>query len=115
MALTRSDVQKVIKALASEELSYWRDNPNEWFTHCLISSHLPTKPFDLAVMWDGYHWNFVRCLAQASMWEDMKRYMDTMGETHLRVVMETIIQKASPRLYAQYMHGKQKTTGGTPF
>ena len=80
------------------------------FLSCLISSHPPPKPFHPAVMWDGHHWNFVRCLAQASMWEDMKHYMDTMGETYLREVMETIIEKASPRLYAQYWHGKEKTT-----
>ena len=75
MALTRNNVNNVIMALANEELHYWADNPNEWYIHCLCSSHLPTKPFDPAVVWDGYHWNFVRCLAQANQWEDMKQWV----------------------------------------
>ena len=57
MMLTRGDVQKIVKALAQQEWLYWQDHFNEWVTHCL----------DPAVIWDGYHWHFVQCLAQARL------------------------------------------------
>ena len=87
--LTRGDVQNVLKALAEQEWCYWQDNFNEWVTHCL----------DPAVMWDGYHCHFVRCLVQVRMWENLKQHIDTMGETYLREQMQTLIQSVSPRLY----------------
>ena len=87
--LTRGDVENVLKVFAKQELSYWQGNCHEWVTHCL----------DPAVMWDGYHWHFVRCLVQARRWEDLKQHIDTMGETFLREQMQILIQSVSPRLY----------------
>ena len=83
--LTRGAVQNVLKALVEQEWCYWQDNFNEWVTHCL----------NPAVMWDGYHCHFVQCLAQARRWEDLKQHIDTMGETYLRELMQTLIQSVS--------------------
>jgi len=89
--LTRGDVQRVVHALIKQEWVYWKDHKEEWIEQCI----------DPAVLWDGYHWHFVRCLAKAKMWADLKHHIDTMGETYLREQMQTLIQLHSPRLYQQ--------------
>lgn len=94
--LSRGDIQKVFQALVHQEWLYWKDHFKEWVAHC---SRDLTDPFDPAVVWDGYHWNFVRHLAQAKMWEDMKQHIDSMGETYLREQKQTLIQSVAPRLY----------------
>ena len=87
--LTRGDVQNVLIALSKQEWSYWQDNFVKWIVHCI----------DPGVLWDRYHWHFVRCLVKAKMWEDLKHHIDTMGETYLREQIQTLIQSTSPRLY----------------
>ena len=87
--LTRRDVQNVLNALLEQEWSYWKDHKEEWMRQCA----------DPAVLWDGYHWHFVRCLVQAKMWKDLKHHIKGIEQTHLREQIQTLIQLNSPRLY----------------
>ena len=89
--ILRADVQKVLDALLEKELSYWKDHKQEWIRLCL----------DPAELWDRYHWQFVRCLAQAQLWEDLKNHIKGIGATHLKDQILFLIQLNSPRLYQQ--------------
>ena len=71
--IMRADVQKVLDALLEKEWSYWKDHKQEW--------------------------QFVRCLAQAQLWEDLKNHIKGIGETHLKDQILFLIQLNSPRLY----------------
>ena len=84
----------MLKALAEQEWCYWQGKFHEWVTHCL----------DPAVIWDGYHWHFVRCFLQSRMWEDLKQQIDTMGETYLREQLQTLIQSVSPHGRCFFKH-----------
>ena len=87
--LTRRDVQNVLNVLLEQECSYWKDHRQEWIRLCL----------DPAVLWDGYHWQFVLCLVQAKLWWDLKNDIKGMRETHLRDQILILIKLNSPRLY----------------
>ena len=87
--LTRRAVQNVLNALLEQECSYWKDHRQEWIRLCL----------DPAVLWDGYHWQFVRCLVQAKLWWDLINHIKGMRETHLRDQILILIKLNSPRLY----------------
>ena len=87
--ILRGDVQKVLHALLEKEWSYWKDHKQEWIRLCL----------DPAELWDGYHWQFVRCLVQAKLWWDLKNHIKRIGETHLKDQILILIQLNSPRLY----------------
>ena len=89
--ILRGDVQKVLHALLEKEWSYWKDHKQEWIKLCL----------DPADLWDGYHWQFVRCLVQAQLWWDLKNHIKGIGETHLKDQILLLIQLNSPRLYQQ--------------
>jgi len=89
--LTRGDVQRVVHALIEQEWFYWKDHKEEWIRQCT----------DRTFVWDGFHWHVVRCLAQTKRWEDLKQYIEGMGETYLREHMQTLIQLQSLRLYQQ--------------
>ena len=54
-----------------------------------------------ADLWDGYHWQFVRCLVQAQLWWDLRNHIKGIGETHLKDQILLLIQLNSPRLYHQ--------------
>ena len=87
--LTRRDVQRVLNALIEQEWFYWKEHKEEWMQQ-------GADP-----VWDGYHWHVVRCLVQTKRWEDLKQYIEGMGETYLREHMQTVIQLQSRRLYQQ--------------
>ena len=99
--LTRSDVQNELNALIEQEWSYWKDHKEEWMRQCV----------DPAVLWDGYHWHFVRCLVQAKMWEDVKHHIEGMGETYLSEQIQTLIHLNSPRLYQKLWGGHENVEG----
>ena len=98
--LTRSDVQNVLNTLMEQEWSYRKDHKEEWMRQCV----------DPAVLWDGYHWHFVRCLVQAKMWEDLKNHIKGIGETHLRDQILILVQFNSPRLYQSLYGANTKTS-----
>ena len=87
----RGDVQKVLQTLLETEWSYWVDHKQEWMRLCL----------DPADLWDGYHWQIVRCLVQSQLWEDLKNHIKGIGETHLQDQILLLIAKTSPRLYRE--------------
>ena len=87
--ILRGDVQKVLHALLETEWSYWIDHKQEWIRLCL----------DPADLWDGYHWQRVRYLVQANLWEDLKKHIKGIRETHLKDQIHLLIEKTSPRLY----------------
>jgi len=89
--LTRGDVQRVVHALIEQEWFYWKTHKEEWIEQCT----------DRTFVWDGLHWHRVRCLAQTQCWDDLKHYIDWMGETYLREQTQTLIQYHSQRLYQQ--------------
>ena len=89
--ITRADVQRVVGAFILEETLYWWSNPIEWVN--------TVRGIDA---WDGYHWLVARQLAQDQDWVSLKHYMDSIGETYLREIMEQLIQCESPRLYREY-------------
>ena len=95
--LTRGDVQNVLIALSKQEWTYWQDNFDEWIVHCINPE----------VLWDGYHWHFVRCVVKGKMWEDLKHHIDTMGETYLREQIQTLIQFNSPCLNQTLWRGHE--------
>ena len=84
--ILRGDVQKVHEALLEREWSYWLDHKQD----------LCREP---GVLWDGYHWNFVRQLVQAQLWWDLKHHIHvTLCETHLKEQILYLFQVNSPRL-----------------
>ena len=103
--ITRGEVEKVVRAFAKREWEYWQENYDEWMcfaTHpkVLREKHtIHASAFDRAVMWDGFHWHYVRCLVQGMMWQELYHYLFTMGETHLREQMQTLIESTSPHVY----------------
>ena len=72
--ITRGDVQRVIDAFILEETLYWWLHPMERVQ--------TVRGIDV---WDGYHWTLARKMAQDGEWVSLKAYMDTLGETYLRV------------------------------
>ena len=91
--ILRGDVQKVLHALLEKEWSYWVDHKQEWNRLCL-------DPTDL---WDGYHWQIVRCLVQAQLWGDLKNHIKGIVETHLQDQILLLIERKSPRLYRELL------------
>ena len=91
--ILRGDVQKVLHALLEKEWSYWVDHKQEWNRLCL-------DPTDL---WDGYHWQIVRCLVQAQLWEDLKNHIKGIVETHLKDQILMLIERNSPLLYREFL------------
>ena len=91
--LLRGDVQKVLHALLEKEWSDWVDHEQEWNRLCL-------DPTDL---WDGYHWQIVRCLVQAQLWEDLKNHIKGIVETHLKDQILMLIERNSLRLYRELL------------
>ena len=89
--ILRGDVQKVLQTLLETEWSYWVDHKQEWIRLCL-------DPTDL---WDGYHWQIVRCLVQFQLWEDLKKHIKGIVETHLKDQILLLIKKTSARLYRE--------------
>ena len=90
--ILRGDVQKVHEALLEREWSYWLDHKQEWLELCR----------DPGVLWDGYHWNFVRKLVQAKLWWDLKHHINvTICETYLKDQMLYLFQSVSPRFYQE--------------
>ena len=83
MALSRSDVQKVIKALGKAEHHFWLVNYYEF--SCAAGYITPDRRgIDPAVLCEGYHWNLCRCLAQAQEWEDLKHHIDIIKFDYLK-------------------------------
>ena len=104
--ITRRDVSHVLNAFANQEWCYWQENDREWMlfaTHPLMVKKLknPDYHVDPAVLWDGFHWHYTRCLIRAQLWEDLKRCIERMQETHLREWMQTLIHSTSPRVYQE--------------
>ena len=104
--ITRRDVSRVLNAFAKQEWCYWQENYREWMlfaTHPLIVKKLknPDYKVDPAVLWDGFHWHYTRCLIRAQVWDELKRYIERMGETYLREWMQYLIHSASPRVYQE--------------
>ena len=102
--LTRLDVQRVLDAFARKEWAYWKDHEEEcmlFATHPLLLKSLthPHDRVDPAILWDGFRWHYVRCLARAQLWQDLKRYIEWMKETYLREQMQSLIHSVSPRLF----------------
>ena len=89
--ILRGDVQKVLQTLLETEWSYWVDHKQEWIRLC----------FDPADLWDGYHWQIVRCLVQFQLWEDLKKHIKGIVETHLKDQILLLIKKTSARLYRE--------------
>ena len=89
--ILRGDVQKVLQTLLETEWSYWVDHKQEWIRLCL----------DPADLWDGYHWQIVRCLVQFQLWEDLKKHIKGIVETHLKDQILLLIKKTSARLYRE--------------
>ena len=89
--ITRGDVQRVMDAFILEETLYWWLHPLE-----------RANTVQGVDAWDGCHWLMARQLSQDQDWVSLKHYMDTLGETYLREIMEGLIQSASPRLYREY-------------
>ena len=101
MALLRSDVQKVIKALGKAEHHFWLVNYYEF--SCAAGYITPDRHgIDPDVLCEGYHWNLCRCLAQAQEWEDLKHHIDIIKFDYLKKESKWTIQTASPRLYVKY-------------
>ena len=81
----------MIDAFILEESLYWWLHPIE-----------PVQTVGGIDAWDGNHWTLARQMAQNEEWLSLKAYMDTMGETYLRVSMEHLAQSAFPRLHHKY-------------
>ena len=71
--ITRQDVCQVYDALALAEVLNFCQHSLEVFDQ---------------VKWDGHHWKQVVHVAQHQAWDDMKDYIDCMGETYLREHMQ---------------------------
>ena len=99
--ILKGDVQKALKALIEQEWSYWQEHEQEWKVLCWAGG-IPWKPcHDPAVIWDGYHWQFVRVLVQLQLWEDLKNHIKGLRETHLKDQILYLIELNAPRLYRE--------------
>ena len=95
--------------MIEKEWSYWQDHKQEWKALCW-SGGIPWNPCqDPAVIWDGYHWQFVRVLVQSQMWWDLKNHIKTLRETHLKDQILYLIELNAPRLYRE-LWGKNDST-----
>ena len=101
--ILKGDVQKALQALIEQEFTYWQDHKQEWKDLCMVGG----IPFnrqnctDPAVIWDGYHWQFVRVLVQSHMWWDLKHHINTLQETHLKDQILYLLERNAPRLYRE--------------
>ena len=99
--ILKGDVRKALHALIEKEWSYWQEHKREWKALCLEGG-IPWKPcHDPAVIWDGYHWQFVRVLVQTHLWEDLKNHIKELRETHLKDQILFLIKCNAPRLYQE--------------
>ena len=104
--ILKGDVQKALQALIEQEINYWQEHPEEWKALCW-SGGIPWNsgyrhPYhDPAVIWDGYHWQFVRALVQFQLWEDLKNYIKGLRETHLKDQILYLLECNAPRLYRE--------------
>ena len=101
--ILKGDVQKALQAFMEQEYKYWQEHPEEWKILCgaggIPWSGRPCH--DPAVVWDGYHWQFARYLVQLQLWWDLKHYIDTLCETHLKDQMLYLLECSAPRLYQE--------------
>ena len=84
--ILKGDVQKALQALIEQEFNYWKEHKEE---------------HDPAVVWDGYHWQFVRTLVQLQLWEDLKNHIKALRETHLKDQILYLLECNAPRLYQE--------------
>jgi len=96
---TRGEARKLITQFCWEESIYWVNHTEEY----ILFVNGGTR-------WDGYHWTEARKLVQKRDWIGLKHYMDTMGETHLREQMESLMASSTPRLYKDIWMYKNDTT-----
>lgn len=82
--ITRQDTRQVTDALILAAILYFSYHPLEMFTQD---------------KWDGMHWKRVVYLTQQQAWEELKTYIERMGETYLRELKQTLIHSVSSRLY----------------
>ena len=96
--ILKGDVQKALQALIEQEWAYWQQHKEEWKALCLAGGISCQDP---AVIWDGYHWQFVRILVQSQLWEDLKNHIKALRETHLKDQILYLIELNAPRLYQE--------------
>ena len=101
--ILKGDVQKALNALIEKEWSYWQEHEQEWKALCWAGG-IPWNRgpcHDPAVIWDGYHWQFVRVLVQTQMWWDLKNHIKALRETHLKDQILDLIELNAPCLYRE--------------
>lgn len=98
----RSDVTNVQEEIIKKACDYFYKNPNE----VVMMLANPEKE----KVWDGYcwvdekvfegdHWKEMAKFAAEKRMRDLWQYIHDMGETHLREQIQSVMEKASPRLY----------------